>query len=432
MIHTMRGAGYVLKPDESSPAVPHARRLVLTAVSLVALVSLLVGIATTLAMRSYLINQLDNEVAAALDRASHAGGDRGGAPPSLPPIDRDGDGDEFRVIRGQAGRHPDGRCSTRSTDRAEVLTSTGDEGARLRGAGRARRRTRRPARATPSSSRASATTASPRCAPSDGVVVTGLPTDDVDEPDRQPDLARAAAHPGRGRRRGHHRLRGRTPPAAAAARGGRHRPRGQHAAAVRGRDRPVAAGARPAHRRGDRGRPGRLPPSTRCSSHVETSLSARHASELQVRQFVADASHELRTPLATIKGYAELSRRRPDDAEALLGRPRQGRVRGRADVLAGRRPAAARPPRRRAGRWSASPWTSPTCCSRPSPTPGSLGPGPPLAAGAARGGGRGGRRRGRGCTRWSPTCSATPAGTPRPAPPSRSGSPPRSATGSPG
>ena len=54
-------------------------------------------------------------------------------------------------------------------------------------------------------------------------------------------------------------------------------------------------------------------------SHVETSLSARHASELQVRQFVADASHELRTPLATIKGYAELSRRRPDDAEALLG-----------------------------------------------------------------------------------------------------------------
>ena len=53
-------------------------------------------------------------------------------------------------------------------------------------------------------------------------------------------------------------------------------------------------------------------------SHVETSLSARHASELQVRQFVADASHELRTPLATIKGYAELSRRRPDDAEALL------------------------------------------------------------------------------------------------------------------
>ena len=48
-------------------------------------------------------------------------------------------------------------------------------------------------------------------------------------------------------------------------------------------------------------------------AHVETSLEARHRSELQVRQFVADASHELRTPLATIAGYTELARRRPDD-----------------------------------------------------------------------------------------------------------------------
>ena len=50
-------------------------------------------------------------------------------------------------------------------------------------------------------------------------------------------------------------------------------------------------------------------------AHVETSLEARHQSEQQVRQFVADASHELRTPLATITGYTELARRRPDDAE---------------------------------------------------------------------------------------------------------------------
>jgi len=48
--------------------------------------------------------------------------------------------------------------------------------------------------------------------------------------------------------------------------------------------------------------------------HVETSLAARHRSETQVRQFVADASHELRTPLATIAGYTELARRRPDEA----------------------------------------------------------------------------------------------------------------------
>ena len=48
-------------------------------------------------------------------------------------------------------------------------------------------------------------------------------------------------------------------------------------------------------------------------AHVESSLTARHESEQQVRQFVADASHELRTPLTTIAGYTELARRRPDD-----------------------------------------------------------------------------------------------------------------------
>jgi two-component system, OmpR family, sensor kinase len=43
--------------------------------------------------------------------------------------------------------------------------------------------------------------------------------------------------------------------------------------------------------------------------HVEEALDDRHESEQQVRQFLADASHELRTPLSTIKGYAELTRR---------------------------------------------------------------------------------------------------------------------------
>ena len=47
----------------------------------------------------------------------------------------------------------------------------------------------------------------------------------------------------------------------------------------------------------------------RMLDHVGHALEARHASEMQVRQFVADASHELRTPLAAIRGYAELSRR---------------------------------------------------------------------------------------------------------------------------
>lgn len=54
----------------------------------------------------------------------------------------------------------------------------------------------------------------------------------------------------------------------------------------------------------------------RLLTHVETALAARHRSELQVRQFVADASHELRTPLATIRGYAELAGSRPQDPAA--------------------------------------------------------------------------------------------------------------------
>ena len=52
----------------------------------------------------------------------------------------------------------------------------------------------------------------------------------------------------------------------------------------------------------------------RLLDHVGSALSARHASEQRVRQFVADASHELRTPLAAIRGYAELPRRRGADA----------------------------------------------------------------------------------------------------------------------
>jgi two-component system OmpR family sensor kinase len=52
--------------------------------------------------------------------------------------------------------------------------------------------------------------------------------------------------------------------------------------------------------------------------HVEDSLDQRHRSEQQVRQFVADASHELRTPLATIAGYTELARHRPETSGTAL------------------------------------------------------------------------------------------------------------------
>jgi two-component system OmpR family sensor kinase len=62
----------------------------------------------------------------------------------------------------------------------------------------------------------------------------------------------------------------------------------------------------------------------RMLDHVDVALETRQASERKVRQFVADASHELRTPLASIRGYAELTRRSgqelPTDAMHALGR----------------------------------------------------------------------------------------------------------------
>jgi two-component system, OmpR family, sensor kinase len=69
----------------------------------------------------------------------------------------------------------------------------------------------------------------------------------------------------------------------------------------------------------------------RMIDHVAAALTARQASENKVRQFVADASHELRTPLASIRGYAELTRRGdyvlPEDVVHSIGRVESDAVR---------------------------------------------------------------------------------------------------------
>jgi two-component system OmpR family sensor kinase len=70
----------------------------------------------------------------------------------------------------------------------------------------------------------------------------------------------------------------------------------------------------------------------RMLGHVGSALHARQESETRVRRFVADASHELRTPLASIRGYAELTRRGheptgPDTRHAL------GRIESEADRM---------------------------------------------------------------------------------------------------
>ncbi|MEU2066840.1 sensor histidine kinase [Streptomyces anulatus] len=54
----------------------------------------------------------------------------------------------------------------------------------------------------------------------------------------------------------------------------------------------------------------------RMLGHVGSALTVRQESETRVRQFVADASHELRTPLASIRGYAELTRRATGSRDA--------------------------------------------------------------------------------------------------------------------
>ncbi|MHA5047974.1 sensor histidine kinase [Streptomyces sp. SD15] len=72
----------------------------------------------------------------------------------------------------------------------------------------------------------------------------------------------------------------------------------------------------------------------RMLDHIHGALHARQQSEMRVRQFVADASHELRTPLASIRGYAELTRRGreetgPDTRHAL------GRIESEASRMTG-------------------------------------------------------------------------------------------------
>ncbi|MFE7123750.1 sensor histidine kinase [Streptomyces sp. NPDC057617] len=72
----------------------------------------------------------------------------------------------------------------------------------------------------------------------------------------------------------------------------------------------------------------------RMLGHVGSALTARQESETRVRRFVADASHELRTPLASIRGYAELTRRGreeigPDTRHAL------GRIEAEAQRMTG-------------------------------------------------------------------------------------------------
>jgi two-component system OmpR family sensor kinase len=289
------------------------RRLVLTVVSLVVAVSLLVAGAATLLMRDYLTDRLDAQLGQAMDRAS----DEARGRPFGPGPGVIGDPD---VACGEPPRPPLGQSASSLT---AVVTDDCRSGVQITESGGLRplsaaaldeladvptdeepRTVELPALG---SVRVAATTTSDGTA-----VVQGLPTGDLDATLGRLLWWEALL----------------TVLGAAAA-------TGVGVVLVRRQLRPLRRVAATAHEvttlpldSGQVGRTVRVPepltdPATevgqvgealnRLLGHVEHALDARHESEQQVRQFLADASHELRTPLSTIRGYAELGRRTGTD-----------------------------------------------------------------------------------------------------------------------
>ncbi|MEI5673031.1 MULTISPECIES: sensor histidine kinase [unclassified Nocardioides] len=282
-------------------------RLVVTAVALVALVSLLIGAATTVAMRSYLFSQLDDEIENASNRVALVDPTRFNPSDRRdPPIGRgprQTNGSLFAndvtgelsggVVTDDPSPSP---LSDAVLDALDDIPADGQAHAvELPGLGNYRV--------------AAATNA-------DGITqLNGLPTSEVD--DTVSSLIQVEAllttlgvvlALGAGLVVVRRQLRPLREVAATA-----------HTVA----ELPLAEGEIdlservPAHLTDERTEVGQVGSALNTLlAHVEDSLSARHRSEMQVRQFVADASHELRTPLATIAGYTELARRRPGDTEA--------------------------------------------------------------------------------------------------------------------
>lgn len=272
-------------------------RLVLTSVALVALVSALVAVATTAAMQDYLTDQLDEKVLGSTDRAVHPPDGPVAPPPDRFPERDPGNQEPGTIVvflDDEVGfvvadrRGDEDSLSDEAIDRlAEVPTDGEVHAVEVPGRG------------------------TYRVAADNNGVVTGLPTEDVDEAVASLirwELALGALA------------------VLLAGIGG--------SIVVRRQLRPLSDVAATAHavaeqplESGDVGVLARVPehltdPDTEVGqvgqalntllAHVETSLDARHRSEQQVRQFVADASHELRTPLTTIVGYTELARQRQD------------------------------------------------------------------------------------------------------------------------
>lgn len=283
-------------------------RLVVTTVLLVLVVSVSIGIATTLVMRGYLLNQLDHKVhdsvRPAIMSVTGPNGVQGPQPGqqvgtvvgAFPP---EGQGEDGSVVveRRSDGRTSNTVLSAAVTDQLDDVPSDGDaHSADLDGLGHYRLVVEEV---------------------SGGKFVVGLPAADVDDTvtnliELEAVLTLLAVIAAAG--------------AALVVVRRQLRPLREVAATAHSvSELPLAEGEIdltervPDHLTDERTEVGQVGSALNALlEHVETSLAARHRSEQQVRQFVADASHELRTPLATIAGYTELARRRPDDA-AMLG-----------------------------------------------------------------------------------------------------------------
>ncbi len=294
-----------MRADRARPGgalVSLTARLVVTAVALVAVISLLAGTATTLAIHSTLTGRLDHDVRASFARAHDhdhdADNEDGGGPPRFDPRNQ-----PPRTLIANLGTgtscvltETPGECRRLTPDALAALATLPVDGhvhgVRLPGFGSYRVTVDR----------------SPL-----GVVVGGLPTSEVDATvasligwELLLTLLGVLTAAGVGLLVVRRQLR----PLREVA---------QTAHTVAGL--PLASGEIelaervPERLTDERTEVGQVGAALNTLlAHVESSLAERHRSEQQVRQFVADASHELRSPLATIAGYTELARRRPDDA----------------------------------------------------------------------------------------------------------------------
>ncbi|MCW2712120.1 MAG: ATP-binding region, ATPase domain protein [Marmoricola sp.] len=280
-------------------------RLVVTAVALVAVVSMLIAAITTLAIRSSLMDRLDNAVLSSARRVGDGDHDRNGRTP--PPnssnqgprtliavLDTPGGSSGYVLTEERGGQRELSTTALRQLEGIPVDRFV--HGVELKGLGSYR------VTAVPVAGGAK--------------IVSGLPTSDVDQTVNSLIgyeilliLLGVTTAAGLGTLLVRRQLRPLNEVAETA-----------HTVS----ELPLSSGEIdltervPAHLTDERTEVGRMGAALNILlAHVESSLAARHRSEQQVRQFVGDASHELRTPLATIHGYAELSRRTPDDPLAL-------------------------------------------------------------------------------------------------------------------